>query len=101
MNLRSAQRKKLSEKKHPKKQYLQKSSVNINKAGKKELERLPHVGPVTAQRILEKRRQLNGFSKPEDLLKVKGIGPKTLQKIRPYIYLEAQAGHKKQVAPPK
>lgn len=92
-------RKKPSEKMRIKKQSLKKKSININSASKKELERLPRIGPVNAQRILEKREQLNGFSRIEDLLKVKGIGPKTLQKIKPFIYIEADNKQKKQVSP--
>ena len=70
-----------------KKQTLKKNSININRAGKKDLERLPQIGPVTAQKILDLRQEVNGFTKAEDLLKVKGIGPKTLEKIRPFIFL--------------
>ncbi|MFN8139570.1 MAG: helix-hairpin-helix domain-containing protein [Fimbriimonadales bacterium] len=59
--------------------------VNINTADKGQLESLPHVGPVIAQRIIEYRANVGSFSTVEDLLGVKGIGPKTLEKIRPYV----------------
>ena len=61
--------------------------ININTADLQRLEELPGVGPVIAQRILD-YRQLNGpFAQVEDLLQVKGIGEKTLEKILPYIFI--------------
>lgn len=55
--------------------------VNLNTATAQELERLDGVGPALAARIVAYRQQ-QPFQQPEDLLKVKGIGPKKLQKIR-------------------
>ena len=53
----------------------------VNSADARTLDRLPGVGEVIAQRIIETRAYLNGFRLPEDLLLVKGIGEKTLIKI--------------------
>jgi competence protein ComEA len=50
-----------------------------------DLDRLPGIGPVTAKAIVDARRVRGGFWKAEDLLDVKGIGPGTLEKIRPYL----------------
>ena len=72
--------------KKPKK-VLEKKSININTADIKELEKLPRIGPATAKKILDLRKEKGGFKKKEDLLEVKGIGPKTLEKIRPFIIL--------------
>ena len=72
----------------PQKKTLALKSVNINTAGKSELERLPRIGPSTAKKIIALRREMSGFKKIDDLLKVKGIGPKTLDKIRPYLFLK-------------
>ncbi len=58
--------------------------VAINSATAAELEQLPGIGPAMAQRILERRRTRR-FTSAEDLLDVKGIGPKTLEKLRPFI----------------
>ncbi|NPB04691.1 MAG: helix-hairpin-helix domain-containing protein [Thermotogae bacterium] len=61
--------------------------VNVNRAGVRELVSLPGVGPVIARRIVEYRKKHGAFKKPEDLLKIKGIGHKKLQKMKPYILL--------------
>ena len=56
--------------------------VNPNTASATELATLGGVGPVTAQSIIEKRAEMT-FTKPEDLLKVRGIGKAHLEKMRP------------------
>lgn len=60
-------------------------SIDINTAELADWEKLPRIGPKTAQAILDKRVELGGFSSIEDLLKVKGIGKKTLENIKPYL----------------
>ena len=64
------------------------NSININLADQKELERLPRIGPVTAKAIIEYRNKHGPFKRPEDLQKVKRIGPKTVERIRPFIIIE-------------
>lgn len=59
--------------------------ININEADAKLLETLPGIGPVKARAIIEYRTQHGPFKRVEDLIKVKGIGPKTLEKIRPLV----------------
>jgi competence protein ComEA len=56
----------------------------VNAAGLAELVRIPGVGPVTAQSILAARVD-RPFASVDDLDRVSGIGPKTLEKIRPYV----------------
>ena len=56
--------------------------VNPNTANATQLASLPGVGPVTAAAIIQQRSEAT-FTKPEDLLKVKGIGKVTLDKMRP------------------
>ena len=70
------------------KDYKQKEEIiNINTAEKKELIKLPKVGAVTAERIIRHRDDYGQFKTIDDLLKVKGIGPKTLEKMKPLITL--------------
>lgn len=59
--------------------------VNINSAGIGELDTIPGIGPALAQRIVDYREQNGLFSSPEDLQEVSGIGPKTYEKMAPYI----------------
>ncbi len=64
--------------------------VDINTASLAELDTLPGVGPVTAQRIIEYRTANGPFRTPDDLINVKGIGPKKLQKMRDRIRVGGQ-----------
>lgn len=59
----------------------QNKRVNINTATLEELDSLYGIGPVLAQAIIDYRTEHGLFRKPEDLLNVSGIGPKTLEKI--------------------
>jgi competence protein ComEA len=53
------------------------AKININTASREELMRLEGVGPVYADRIIEHRKERGPFEKPEDIMKVKGIGERT------------------------
>ncbi len=59
--------------------------VDINSATALELELLPGIGPVLAARIVEERRVTNGFNSINELERVKGLSPKRLNELRPYI----------------
>ncbi|MCP9455410.1 MAG: helix-hairpin-helix domain-containing protein [Nitrospira sp.] len=59
--------------------------VDLNRADINELESLPGIGAVLARRVMEYRESIGRFRTIEDLLAVKGIGPKTLERIRPFV----------------
>lgn len=59
--------------------------VDLNRATVGELERLPGIGSVLAQRIVEWRRERGAFASVDDLNHVKGIGEKKLQRIKPLV----------------
>lgn len=63
-----------------------KGVVNVTNASVEELERLPGIGEKKASAIVEHRRT-HPLRKLEDLTKVKGIGRKTVQRLRPYLTL--------------
>lgn len=59
-------------------------SVNINEATEAELVRLPGIGPSRAKAIVAERERRR-FRRPEDILRVHGIGRKTFKRLRPYL----------------
>jgi comEA protein len=56
--------------------------VDLNTANWAELDLLPYIGPTLSKRIVEYREKNGKFKEVDDLLKVNGIGKKTLEKIR-------------------
>ncbi len=83
--------------------------LDLNRADRAQLLQLPGVGEHTAERIEEYRLSHNGFHNVEELRQVHGVGPATMERLRPYIDadaedvledgVEAAAAHKE--APPK
>jgi competence protein ComEA len=59
--------------------------LDINRASAEELEALPGIGPVLAARIVEYRQLYGRFQSVDELIEVRGIGPKRLEQIRPYV----------------
>ena len=53
--------------------------ININTASSEELTSLKRIGPKYAQRIVDYRINVGPFEKARDIMKVKGIGPKTFE----------------------
>jgi competence protein ComEA len=66
----------------------QQVKVNINKATVDELSTLKRIGPSYAQRIVDYREQNGPFEKPEDIMKVRGIGLKTFEANKDMITCE-------------
>ena len=61
--------------------------MNLNTATSEQLDTLPGVGPVTAQKILPWRAAHGAFSAVDELLEVDGIGEKTLADLAPLVTL--------------
>ncbi len=59
--------------------------INLNSADETQLESIPGVGPVTAAAILAFRARIGSFTSVDQLLEVSGIGPATLESLRPYV----------------
>lgn len=64
--------------------------MDVNRARPAELELLPGIGPSLARRIVEARTQHGPFKQAKDLLRVKGVGNKTLQKLQPFLRFESK-----------
>ena len=64
------------------------ATINVNEASAAELEELPGIGPVLAQAIVEYREEFGSFEDVEELMEVYGIGPVTLEGMRPYLRLD-------------
>lgn len=60
-------------------------AVNINRANSAQLQTLNGVGPAKAQEILKYRKVHGRFNTVDELVNVKGIGPRTLIKLKPHV----------------
>jgi competence protein ComEA len=59
--------------------------VDVNSAGWPELSQVPEIGETLARRIVESRAVAGRFGDHEDLLRVNGIGPRTLERMKPFL----------------
>ena len=66
------------------------SLVNLNASSRKALESLPGIGESLAGRIVTYRSTHGAFQRVDDLMKVSGIGKKRLQRLLPYVTVEAR-----------
>ena len=62
--------------------------VSINTATAEEITIIPGIGPAISSRIVEYREKYGKFSTVDSLLKVKGIGPVKLEKMREYVKID-------------
>ena len=63
------------------------AAIDLNRATAEELRALPGVGPVVAERIVALRSSRGGFRRVEELVDVKGVGARTLERIAPLVKL--------------
>jgi competence ComEA-like helix-hairpin-helix protein len=68
--------------------------VNLNTATSEELQLVPGIGPATADKILQMRKAYGAFKSVDDLLAIRGIGPKRLEKMRKYLTVGKAAAAK-------
>src|SRR5438309_2167089 len=59
--------------------------VNINTATSEELQQVPGIGPATARKILQMRKSYGAFKSVDDLLAIRVLGQKRLDKMRKYL----------------
>lgn len=75
--------------------------VNINTATSEELQQVPGIGPATAEKILQMRRSYGAFKSVDDLLAIRGLGPKRLEKMRKYLTVGKPVAAKRAPVPAK
>ena len=59
--------------------------IDLNKATELELTKVRGIGPALAKRIVDFRKEHGPFGKVDDILKVRGVGEKSLAKLKPYL----------------
>jgi len=64
---------------------LDEEPVDVNAADRDELELLPRIGPTLAERIVEERARGGPFESVAGLTRVRGIGPRTVERLRPLV----------------
>lgn len=69
----------------PKRDTVDGGTFNLNTATSEELQQVPGIGPATADKILQMRKSYGAFKSVDDLLAIRGIGAKRLEKMRKYI----------------
>src|ERR1700719_1743966 len=75
--------------------------ININTANSEELQQVPGIGPATAEKILQMRKSYGAFKSVDDLLSIRGIGKKRLEKMRKYLTVSKSASAGKPAACPR
>jgi competence ComEA-like helix-hairpin-helix protein len=68
--------------------------IDLNAANETQLTSLPGVGASTAKAIVAYRASQGKFAAPEDLMNVKGIGPKKFEALRKFVWVKGSDGPK-------
>jgi competence ComEA-like helix-hairpin-helix protein len=66
--------------------------MDLNSASCRDLELLPGIGPALASRIVDFRKRNGPFRSVNELVRVRGIGPKTLERVEPMLRLDTKTG---------
>src|SRR6266403_3688409 len=74
--------------------------ININTANSEELQQVPGIGPVTAEKIVQMRKSYGAFKSVDDLLSIRGIGKKRLEKLRKYLTVTKSTAVNRTSRPP-
>ncbi len=69
---------------YPEQRFLLTGPANINTATIEELEAIPFIGPSMAKKIADFRGSHGRIADAQELLEIKGIGPRILERIKPY-----------------
>ncbi|MBD3868252.1 MAG: helix-hairpin-helix domain-containing protein [Acidobacteria bacterium] len=64
------------------------AQVDLNSASREQLMQVKGIGPALADRIVEFRKEHGPFRRVEDILKVRGVGEKSLAKLRPHLKVD-------------
>ena len=75
--------------------------VNLNTATSEQLQQVPGIGPATAGKILQMRKTYGPFKSVDDLLAIRGLGAKRLEKMRKYLTVGKPAASKPTMPPAK
>lgn len=67
------------------------AKLDLNRAEVRRLIQLPDIGRTIARRIVQAREKRGGFRRVEDLARVRGIGPKTLENLRPRVRVDGES----------
>lgn len=66
--------------------------IDLNRAGAEQLQALPGIGPARARAIVESRERDGLFESVEDLERIRGIGPRTVAQIEPWVAVVVPLG---------
>lgn len=66
--------------------------IDLNTATRAEFESLPGIGPTLARRIIDHRGTRGPFRTVEELDRVSGIGPVTMERLRPFVTVSGENG---------
>lgn len=73
--------------------------IDLNRADRAELLQLPGVGDSLAERLEDYRCRHGGFRSVDELQAVRGVGPATLERLRPWIFVQADDPSAPEVSP--